>query len=92
MNSLVANTAIQLAVAGILTSIAALIAAVANWLNMRTRLMEKDLQIADLQRQTTQIAALQQVQTAVAASSTSPGHMHVDRASQSTPASPGPEA
>jgi hypothetical protein len=92
MSSLVANTAIQLAVAGILTSIAALIAAVANWLNMRTRLMEKDLQIADLQRQTTQIAAVQQVQTAVAASAPSAGHVHLGDARQSAAASPHPEA
>lgn len=67
MSTFLANTAIEVAVAAILTSIAALISAAANWLNTRSRMMEQGLQIADLQRQTMQLAAIQHVQATTAA-------------------------
>lgn len=62
MNAELAKLAIEIAVAGAIASLGTLLGAAANWLNTRTRLMEQQLQISDLQRQTTHLAAVQQVQ------------------------------
>jgi hypothetical protein len=64
MSTLIANTAVEAAIAAILMAIAALVAAAANWLNTRTRMMEQGLQIADLQRLTQHIQTVQQLQAA----------------------------
>lgn len=65
MSTLIANLAIQGAIAAIGVSIAALIAAAANWVNVRSRLMEQGMQIADLQRLTAHLATVQQMQTSL---------------------------
>lgn len=63
MNAELAKIAIEIAVAGTVASLGTLIGAAANWLNTRTRLMEQQLQISALQRQTDHLAAIQQVQS-----------------------------
>lgn len=68
MSTLIANQAIEAAIAAILLSIAALIGAFANYWNTRSRILEQDRRIADLQRQTLHLETAQQIQAA-----TSPG-------------------
>jgi hypothetical protein len=72
MNTWLANTAIQGAVAAILMAGAALLAAVANWFNTRSRMMQQGLEIADLQRQTMHLAAVQTAQAATPPASAPP--------------------
>lgn len=88
MSTLIANTAIEAAIAAILMAIAGLIVAIANWINTRTRMMEQGLQIADLQRLTAHLATVQQIQASINTPS-APANVAVPAPAPVPTASPG---
>lgn len=62
MTTLLANTLIIAAISSLILSAAAVLGAIANWINARARLMDLQHQVQQLQQQTTVLQAVQQAQ------------------------------